>query len=357
MRNLGLDLLRLLAVVLVLGRHLTLPPEGLHVLQLWHRGGWVGVDLFFVLSGFLVSGLLYQEYRRHRRVHIIRFLARRALRIYPPFYILIAFTVIFLRTNDVAISPTGLWGEILFLQNYLGGLWNHTWSLAVEEHFYLGVACLFAWMVTRKGRGPDPFVHVPLVFAVVAACCLLLRVALLASGVPYSERAYLYPTHLRIDSLMYGVFIAYLWHFGDLAERIRVVPSALLVGLGALLLAPAFCCELEGNRLLTVFGVVSFYLGSGSLLLAAVRLRESKHRLLRLGGEFGSASYSIYLWHMPIALWVCPYVMHRLGIGRYDFYLMVYLGLTFICGWLMNKLVEWPVLRMREALFPNAWRA
>ena len=95
----GLDVLRAVAVLLVMGRHMWSPPAswpaGVRVFSgMWHNGGWIGVDLFFVLSGFLVSGLLYREFQRHGRISALHFYARRAWKIYPPYYVMIAVTVI-----------------------------------------------------------------------------------------------------------------------------------------------------------------------------------------------------------------------------------------------------------------------
>ena len=78
MRTQQIDALRAIAVLLVLGRHSDF-------FFLWTRAGWVGVDLFFVLSGFLISGLLYSEYKRTRGIKIVNFYARRGLKIYPAF--------------------------------------------------------------------------------------------------------------------------------------------------------------------------------------------------------------------------------------------------------------------------------
>ena len=117
MRNLGLDILRLAAVILTLGRHLHLPPGKNPILGAWQTGGWVGVDMFFVLSGFLVSGLLFKEFLRERRVDLKRFLIRRACKIYPAFYCLIAVTVAVQIWTHRPIGLRSLLGEVLFLQN------------------------------------------------------------------------------------------------------------------------------------------------------------------------------------------------------------------------------------------------
>ena len=137
-RNVALDFLRALAIALVLGRHIVIAPESINPLlhnitQYLVTGGWIGVDLFFVLSGFLVSGILFREHQRHGTIDIKRFFIRRGLKIYPAFW--------FFFVISLFIKPTAelsqIFGELLFLQNYLGKMWMHSWSLAVEEHFYI----------------------------------------------------------------------------------------------------------------------------------------------------------------------------------------------------------------------------
>src|ERR1043166_4604044 len=137
-RVIGLDLLRLVAIVLVLGRHAEQPPAGVPLasglVESWQRGGWVGVDLFFVLSGFLVSGLLFAEFASRGQISVLRFYVRRGWRIYPAFYLLIATTILGRTVFFQAPSGRHVLAEVFFLQSYATGLWNHTWSLAVEEH-------------------------------------------------------------------------------------------------------------------------------------------------------------------------------------------------------------------------------
>lgn len=117
-----------------------------------HTGGWIGVDLFFVLSGFLISGLLFREHRKTGGVRIGRFLARRGFKIYPAFYVMILFTLAVGSLFDQRLPLRDVLAELSFTQNYFGGLWDHTWSLAVEEHFYIGIAALFA-LLLRRGEG------------------------------------------------------------------------------------------------------------------------------------------------------------------------------------------------------------
>ena len=165
----SLDLLRAVAVFLVIGRHVKYPldagwgPIGETVMRTWTRGGWVGVDLFFVLSGFLVSGLLFREYQHKGTISIGRFLIRRGLKIYPAFYFLLAVTVVqtVSRKGTSAISLPAVVAECLFVQNYGPSMLQHSWSLAVEEHFYL-LCSLLIFFLTQEpsagiptGRFPD----------------------------------------------------------------------------------------------------------------------------------------------------------------------------------------------------------
>lgn len=357
MRNLGLDILRLIAVILVLGRHLRLPSADNHFLTIWRTGGWIGVDLFFVLSGFLVSGLLFREFLRDQRVDLKRFLIRRGFKIYPAFYAFLLFTVSIrlFAGQEVRLKP--LLGEIFFLQNYLGGLWNHTWSLAVEEHFYIGIAifCFFAIRsYFRTKTRQNPFRIIPITFIIIAVFCLFMRIGNLFLFDSYNHKWFLFGTHIRMDSLMFGVLISYFWHFHDLESRVQNVRTLVLLVVGFMFLFPAFLFPLEQYKLISVFGVISFYLGSGVLVLAAVRLQCSRNRVLTLCGTFGAASYSIYLWHMPLATWGWDLVNIIIGIDDYIWYFTFYMTGSLILGLIMSKIIEWPVLVFRDRLFPKS---
>jgi peptidoglycan/LPS O-acetylase OafA/YrhL len=193
MRNLGLDVLRMLTILLVLGRHIDLPENPSPLLMAWKRGGWVGVDLFFVLSGFLISGLLFTEYSRFLRVDISRFLIRRAFKLYPAFWIMLCLTLVVRTVRGEPIPPLSLSGEILFLQNYIGAIWNHTWSLAIEEHFYLMLA--FLVVVHLKTESTIDFQFIPRTFAILAFCCLAARISNLWLFSPYPPEINLFLSH------------------------------------------------------------------------------------------------------------------------------------------------------------------
>lgn len=137
----------LIFFVVVFAVQLVLPrrPRNIFLLaaSYFFYGGWAGVDLFFVLSGFLVGGLLFKEASSFGKIRFRRFLIRRAFKIYPAFYAMLSFTVVYrwLFVPDFDAARTA--SEVFFLQNYYQPIWSHTWSLAVEEHFYIFLPLVF----------------------------------------------------------------------------------------------------------------------------------------------------------------------------------------------------------------------
>ncbi len=217
-RLVGLDLLRLIAVLLVIGRHMGSPPiwwpdlVRLPLLALY-RGGWVGVDLFFVLSGFLVSGLLFTEFKSRGRLGVVRFFTRRGWKIYPPFFVFIVTTVVVRLLCGWPVDELSLLSELFFLQSYIPGLWHHTWSLAVEEHFYLLLPFTFSILLRVNRNSPTPLKPILTLAVVTGVALLALRVLNWYYRPSYEHLTHLFPTHLRLDSLFYGVAISYAYHF------------------------------------------------------------------------------------------------------------------------------------------------
>jgi peptidoglycan/LPS O-acetylase OafA/YrhL len=347
-RLLCLDVLRAAAVLLVIGRHVDFQSPAPPLLHAWQRGGWVGVDLFFVLSGFLVSGLLFQEYVRRGTINLGRFLIRRGLKIYPAFYFFLFVTVVLMGLEGSWPEPRSLVGEVLFLQNYLGGVWNHTWSLAIEEHFYLGIALLVS--VLLRQRTLAPLATLPRILVVLAVVLLGLRIVQADAGWWQVLR----PTHLRIDSLGFGVLLSYLWHFHNpqitaLFRRLRT--SALLVGVGLVL--PAFLWPVETTPAIYTVGLTGFYLGSGLILMSLLVGRFPDNLLVRTVGQVGAHSYSIYFWHMPVIVWLVPAATSLLGTNDPWVSLLIAAAGSVVCGVLMARIVEFPVLRLRDRFFPS----
>jgi peptidoglycan/LPS O-acetylase OafA/YrhL len=361
-RSHTLDIVRLVAIVLVLGRHMHICPVEtsfvLHRLTFYWRQGAISVDIFMVLRGFLVSGLLFKEHQRYGTLSVRNFLLRRGFKIYPAFWTLILCTALF---NGLVLERVG-WGallrELCFVQNYGYGLWNHTWSLAVEEHFYLLLpAVLYLMMRYAKPDERDPFRRLPMLFLVVVPACLAARLYTAATQ-PFTCLTNVFPTHLRIDALLFGVLLAYYYQYRREALLAFIARfRAMLFTGGVALFVPIFLWPIEKTPWIYTVGFMMCYLGSGMVLLALVDYELRPTRLLRLASFLGIRSYSIYLWHMPVEV-AAKAVQRRLGSedGHWLLYVTLYLVGAFVVGITMAHLIEFPFLKLRDRLVPSNGR-
>jgi peptidoglycan/LPS O-acetylase OafA/YrhL len=313
-----LDLLRVTAVVLVMWNHFPF-------LQLVGVGSWIGVDLFFVLSGFLISGLLFEDIKTSGNIRLGRFYLRRAFKIYPAFYffLLCGFLI------DPAIRTLPYWSELLFVQNYFPHAWGHTWSLAVEEHFYLALPLLLICIVHFKR------LHwVPVIGLVIGSACLLIRVIYAAQGnwgnLPFF-------THTRIDALFLGVTLGYYFHFHQ--QRFRSWTSHWLLAAGLLLILPPFVLVAHPAVLYSA-GLTSIACGFGCIAVWFINHDQIRSPQIE---KIGQHSYSIYLWHLPIVL-----VLRNEFSGFLPFVATV--AICFTVGIVMANIVEFPMLHLRDRL-------
>jgi peptidoglycan/LPS O-acetylase OafA/YrhL len=353
-----LDFLRAVAVILVVGNHSAIcPPETNWLLNkitaVWLRGGWTGVDLFFVLSGFLIAGLLFNEYKKRGDVDIKKFLIRRGFKIYPAFWFLMLTTFAVNRLSGEPIWRGGFLSELLFVQNYRAGIWQHTWSLAVEEHFYIFLSLLFSLFLFlgRNSRQKNSFDFIPKIFAFIAVVCFVLRyVTDVRLGFSYVVN--IEQTHLRIDSLFFGVFLSYLWNFRGLSDSEFLQKNKFLIGLaGICCFVPAFVFELEETFWLETTGLTILYFGGGFLLLSLLKSDFGGSKILRGAAEIGKYSYSIYLWNLPTHVWLVKFT--NLAQENWFLYAFLYWTGTLLLGIGTAKLIEYPVLRLRDKLFPS----
>ena len=348
-RLIGLDLLRFLAVVLVVAAHLAMIPSGPRWVGWFTRHGSLGVSLFFVLSGFLVAGLLFAEHRTRGSISVGRFYTRRAWKIYPPFYLMLTFTYLYVRFGIGWKMPDSMiFREMLFIQNYCSAYWNHTWSLAVEEHFYIALPLLL-WAFQRANRlAVNPFRFLPPLIAGVLVVEFVSRLINFVC-IPYGERTHQFPTHLRLDGLFFGVLLAYLYHYRSFSP-LRPWRYAL-IAVGSLVAAtPPYICngmDLYYNTL----GFTQEYLGSGAVLTGVMLCEIPRTRITGLLATLGSYSYSIYLWHMAAIFWVTPYIDAPWGVSA-AYYLIAAFTLGIAAAWAW----ELPTLKIRDRYFPSMLR-
>ncbi len=331
-RNPSLDVLRGIAVLMVVACHYCLA-TGINSTFGSFLGR--GVDLFFVLSGFLISGLLFSEFKATGAIDLKRFWIRRGFKIYPPFYVFIFATAI----GWVLLFrkfPFPIWPDLIFVQNYTSRIWIYTWSIAVEEHFYFVLPLLLVLMI-RLGKGKGKYFRlIPFLSIALSALCLWGRIAAYLRWHDWDRVAY--PTHLRVDALFAGVTLGYFAHFDS--ESFKEAGRKWVLAVGLL-----FC--LATALLPSVAQLTFAYVAFSFIVSWAVNQKRPDGWFLRPLAWIGYYSYSIYLWH---------------GVGMLSaehfpkrwFRLPLYAAIAVVPGIVMAKLIETPSLRMREKFFPSA---
>ena len=298
-RQPGLDLLRALAIIVVVIYHagiMGFPMPG-HV----HRWGWIGVDLFFVLSGYLIGGQLLAPLARDQSINLKRFFARRALRIMPAYFVILAI-YIFLPSWREYPDMYPWWKFLVSVQNvglHGGTAFSHAWSLAVEDQFYLALPFILLFV----NRWPRAEIIIP---CMIFFGGILLRTLLAyqnpAADVGVSFRGFqawiYYPTWTRLDPLVFGVALAAIEKFQP--EWLdRLMDFAIWLWLPGLVLIVFVLWLGEGDYLTIAAAVWQFPLlafGFTALLVCAVSPRLIFSRVRIPGTAFiASIAYSAYL--------------------------------------------------------------
>lgn len=355
MRLRSIDFLRFIAVLLVMMRHFNFePPRNTgnffyRVFEKMQLTGWIGVDLFFVISGFLISGLIFNEMDKSGNFRPARFLIRRGFKIYPSFYILILLTaVVFLLKKKLDLSQ--LAAEVFYVQDYFTGLWNHTWSLAVEEHFYFMLAFIFWWLKKKQDWLKKS------IFFFILLIVIINILKYFSSGSLSAANRLTYYTHFRIDGLLFGIVISYLHHYHQSIciwwQRYVALPFAVI------LLPCIYYIGIAGifSPVQFQYGYTVLYLYFGNLLLLSLywdKLFAAK--IFYLPVRLGFYSYSVYLWHLPCKFWVVGTLTHYCTLNYWS-KMSIAVCSSFILGVLFAKLIEIPFLKIRDRLYPSASR-
>jgi peptidoglycan/LPS O-acetylase OafA/YrhL len=361
----GLDGIRALAVLGVLLYHADL---------VWMRGGFLGVDVFFVLSGFLITSLLLEEFDRSGRIDFKRFYLGRARRLLPALVLmlLVVATATAIWYPDAARQLLGdtlasifyinNWWYILADQSYFDftgrpPLLKHLWSLAVEEQFYLIWPLVVFMVVRRLGRRGLLWVAVGL--AVLSTAWM--TVLSINSGFPEladPSRAY-FGTDAHAMGLLIGAGLACVWRPGRLPETLRRGAVITLTTAGLLALVTTI-----GFFLWVGEFTPWLYQRGGFTLLAivvALLIAASTHPALPLGRwmgrqpmrYIGQRSYGLYLWHWPIFMVTRPLLDVPID-GPLLF--LVRMVLTFAIAELSYRFVEIPIRRGAIDRWLQNWR-
>jgi peptidoglycan/LPS O-acetylase OafA/YrhL len=350
----GLDLLRAIAIVWVMLFHSYII-GGLGPDFSWlSRYGWAGVDIFFVLSGFLIGTQVLRPLQRGEGLSFGAFYARRAWRILPVFAVVLALYIYFPALREVpGLQPW--WQFATFTLNLLidydgHEAFSHAWSLCVEEHFYL-VFPLLAWWLTRR----PSMMKFASICAGVVVLGVVLRTAVwlhdAAIDPPrnwYVEDIY-YPTWMRLDGLLMGIVLAALRVYRPLLwVRLQARSNVILLGGVAMSCLALWLFRDRVGLLANAIGWPLLSFGFGLLVFAGVDRGSLIGRWRVPGaGWIAGISYSLYLSH-KIAFHVVQVMFSKPLQGRGVPTFAVYALAVLALGALLHYFVERPFLRLRE---------
>ncbi len=355
----ALDGVRGLAVAAVIAFHLG---------YVWAPGGFLGVDLFFVLSGYLITSLLLTEHARTGRVDLTRFWTRRARRLLPALALVITAVIVMvpasttpdergmIRDDTLATLVYGAnWrfaatGEAYFAQFPDPSPLRHMWSLAVEEQFYLFWPLVVIGLLALAGRRRARSQAGPLLLtcaAGVVGSAFVLAVLYQPGGDP--SRAY-YGTDSRVHQLLVGALLAtVLRRFATRRTESTARAGRWLTPVSALLLVACFAtldshegAYYRGGSLLVAVAAAGLVLAL-EWAPATTLARALSVRPLRYVGQL---SYGLYLWHWPVLIWISPpgYTGASIGMDA------ARLAVTFALASASYHLVEQPIRHGRPLL-------
>lgn len=352
----ALDGVRAVAVLLVVWSHFPYVSDSAISMSIWKVGqalrvGYFGVDLFFVLSGFLITRILLSELERTGAICYRNFFVKRILRIFPIYYLCVAvFAVCFVWNRDLLLSLlsyTFNWYKPFHVEPIA---LEHTWSLSVEEQFYLLWPPLLAILPGRL-RDITTAVVVPAVSIAIALAISASFESSLAANIIYMSTA------TRMISLSLGAYLALVESAGGSSETWRSV-SVLVAGTvvllfdnvarGVHLIAPGgfyWSFALFGYAMVSC-GTVATLIFSDGKAVAFVK----DVLILKPIRYIGRISYGLYLYHLLILflLNIAPYQTE--GVGTSLWRLTVAAVLTFVVAHLSYRYIELPLLGLKGSL-------
>lgn len=358
----GLDTLRACAILLVLMYHYMVFVSHEPSFGFLSEIGWVGVDLFFVLSGYLIGNQIFAGLKSEQGFSLKTFYIRRALRTLPNFYVVLAIYFLFpVEAGGNAVTP--LWKFLTFTQNFdlkPGSAFSHAWSLSIEEQSYVALPLIaiatIAYLKSVRAM------WIVLIFAMVAAAGMRYRMWQQVGDdyTQYYVHIY-YSTWCRFDELLPGVALAMLKNFHSpiWTRSLKYGHQSFIAGAVTTALAMVLFTNysfVEGQGFLwftTTFGYSILACGFAFLTLAGLSPNSYLYRW-RIPGASVLAlwSYALYLVHKPLMnallrpfqVWDIS-VKSALGIAAM-------FALSLLAAYVLYRLVETPFMRLRDRYFP-----
>lgn len=348
----SLDILRSIAIIFVMCWHLP-KIEGKSIVGFFGTYGLWGVDLFFILSGYLIGNQLFRALKRDNKISFYNFYIRRALRTWPNYLVILGLYLAFPGFREHPDMPA-TWKFLTFTQNFnlAFSAFSHAWSLCIEEQFYFvfPIAAFLLWKA-RNWKWTVGFI-VAVIFGGLALRGILWLINVygaIESNGEYFSKIY-YPTWGRLDGLTFGVSIAAIKILLPNLWTRFVQYGNWFLGLGIVTLAVGFW--IQTNRLSLIGATLGFptiSLGF-ALLVTSALCPSSLLQKLRVPGAgiVATLSFALYLLHKQI--------FHMTNIFFHEAGMPAVILISFVCSFtaaaILYFIVEKPFLLLRERIAP-----
>ena len=318
--------------------------------------GWVGVDLFFVLSGYLIGNQIFSPIINQRKFSFKNFYFRRLLRTLPAYLFVLAVYFLIPGFREAPILPP-LWKFLTFTQNldlHTGTAFSHAWSLCVEEQFYLVLPVFFLMIGYKKSvRYGWFFLFGLVVMGIILRSSLWIYYNQSVSNHSLYYTKIYYSSFCRLDELIFGVAIAMLRNFHkNIWERITQKGNLILL-LGIISSGVTFYLFIQYHfsLFMTAVGYPLLGLSFAALTLAALSPNSYLYKIRIPGAAFlAVCSYSIYLIHKPISV-IIYRELFKLGVVPTSFISVFVITLvTVVSSWLLYVCIESPFLKLRDKI-------
>ena len=363
----GLDFLRAIAVILVFFWHFRRYgiPDWLNGIS---KFGWTGVDLFFVLSGYLIGAQLFSKISKAKPISAYRFYFKRFFRIIPAYLVVLIlyFTVPLFNERD-DISP--LWKFLTFTMNFgldyqNAGSFSHAWSLCIEEQFYFLFPLIVILLSKIKAENKAMLILLGIfVFGVITIIyswqtfvsqIYYDKENMTLIGNTYSKYVY-YPTYNRLDGLLVGIFISLLFTFKPMIAN-KILPRAnlfFLMGI-IILITTYYLCADQFSFHSAVFSYPLVSIGYGFLVIAVLSPRCFINRFnFKAFSLLATLSYSVYLTHKQLNH-ITQNLLTDYHLNK-NWMIVICFVVSIVGGIVLHLTIERPFLMLRDKLLKRTW--